>query len=199
MISRKHSIALAGWLLPKARLIFLPFIVMLMVTCGPTDLEVVSPTPTSPPASGEQLIVESSGGIVEKWTLEDLVLRADTILIGTVGEMQSAWNHNHTSIHTDVTIVPDQWIKGKTVAGPSVVRVPGGEVQGAAQDVSTAPSFQQGEKVIIFLQQGEDAQFHVTGGFQGKFIVENNRVLGEEEVPLADFLDRIQAILKGQP
>jgi len=54
--------------------------------------------------------------------------------------------------------------------------------------VEDAPKFQLGESAIVFLEKG-DGIYRVIGGFQGKFIIDTNNMVGN--VPLQQFLEQI--------
>jgi hypothetical protein len=86
----------------------------------------------------------------------------------------------------------EQTIKGET-GGEVVIRVVGGEVGGLVLMVTDTPSFQSGERVVVFLDKGEGI-FTVVGGFQGKLTIDkNNRVSGDK--PLTEFIDQIKDAL----
>ena len=62
--------------------------------------------------------------------------------------------------------------------------------------VEDVPSFQLGERAVVFLEESEGI-FNVVGGFQGKFSVdENNMVSGS--MPLSEFIDQIRDIVAKQ-
>jgi hypothetical protein len=63
--------------------------------------------------------------------------------------------------------------------------------------VSGVPEFSKGEKVLLFLEEGESGVFHVLGGFQGKLVIYGDRVFVEgEEISFTDLVNEIQEILK---
>ena len=54
------------------------------------------------------------------------------------------------------------------------------------------PSFHSGERAVIFLNNNQGI-FTVFGGFQGKFTIDENNMVGNK--PLAGFTDHIKGIL----
>lgn len=152
-----------------------------MVGCGP---EAEAPNPPS----------QSGAGIVEKLTVEELTDRADSILIGRVTDI-ACYHEGEGNIYTQVTLSVEQTIKGE-VKETVNVRVPGGELNGQTLWVEDAPSFQMGERVVVFLEEREGT-FTVVGGFQGKFTIDDNNMVSGN-TPLTEFIDQIRDILAGQ-
>ena len=109
-------------------------------------------------------------------TLDQLTDRADAILIGTVTGKECRRDSPEGDIYTMVTVKTEQQMKGQTALETVTIRVQGGEVDGAVQKVEDAPLFQQGEKVIVFLKQGDGGTMMIVGGLQGKGVVENGTV-----------------------
>lgn len=131
--------------------------------------------------------------MVEKLNIEDLATKAECILVGAAKGLQSHWDSQRTVIYTDVTVSVELAIKGCSNQREVLVRVPGGVVGGIAMQASSAPTFETGERVLLFLECEEDA-FHVLGGFQGKLTIQNDTVLGLS-VSLSDFVEEIKQIL----
>ncbi len=108
--------------------------------------------------------------------MEDLVRKADTIVLGTVIQQESAWDAQHTAIYTDVTLAVE-----RVLAGPSgevvTLRVTGGRVGGMGMRTSTDAAFREGERVIVFLNT-RAVPSTVVGMQQGKFTVKDNMVTG---------------------
>lgn len=127
-----------------------------------------------------------------KLTLEELVARADWIVIGKVTEKKSQWNADRTSIYTLVTLAVEQWLKGQSGNNKMVIKVPGGEVGGITQQVEDAASFHTGEKALVFLSRNDDGTTGVVGGFQGKTTIEGGNVVSSNQ-SLNDFISQIKA------
>jgi hypothetical protein len=152
-----------------------------MVGCGP---EAEAPNPPS----------QSGAGIVEKLTVEELTARADSILIGRVIDI-ACYREGEGNIYTQVTLSVEQTIKGETQEVVNL-RVPGGELNGQAMWVEDAPSFESGERAVIFLQ-GAEGSFTVVGGFQGKFTIDSNNMVSGN-MSLTEFIEQIRGILAKQ-
>ena len=157
----------------------------------PDITPVVTPTPSS--TSGETPVAKVSSGIVEKLSIEDLAVGAQCILVGTVEGRQSHWNSQRTAIYTDVAVSVERGIKGCSEQSEVLVRVPGGIVGEMAMEASTAPTFENGEQVLLFLEREEDA-FRILGGFQGKLTIQDDTVLGPD-FSLSSFVEEIERIL----
>ena len=160
--------------------------VCLLVVAGVAGCGTSPGAPNAPSQSGE--------GLVEKLTLDELALRADSVLVGEVTDI-ACYEEGKGNIYTLVTLSIDQRIKGET-EGEANIRVPGGEVNGRALGVEGAPSFQLGERTVVFLNKGEGV-FTVVGGFQGKFTIDKNNMVGGT-MSLTEFIDQIRDILEKQ-
>ena len=137
---------------------------------------------------------QSGGGLVEKLTLDELTAKADAILVGEVTDIAS-YQEGEGNIYTLITFSVEQTIKGES-EGEVSIRIPGGEVNGQTLWVEDTPSFQLGERAVLFLEEGEGI-FSVVGGFQGKFAIDNNDMVSGN-VSLTEFIDQIKGILATQ-
>jgi len=147
-----------------------------------------------PGAETPNIPSQSTEGLVEKLTIEGLTGRADSILIGEVTDI-TCYKEDEGNIYTQVILRVEQTIKGET-QGEVVIRVPGGEVDGLRLWVEDAPSFQLGERAVVFLEEGEGI-FNVVGGFQGKFTIDNNNMVSGN-MPLTEFVEQLRGILAKQ-
>ncbi|MGD0352441.1 MAG: matrixin family metalloprotease [Dehalococcoidia bacterium] len=145
-----------------------------------------------------------------KINLKDLTNGADSVLVGTVTDRNSYWNDAHTQIYTSVAFSVEDRIKGEAGPDKVTITVPGGEVEGIGEFVSEMPSFDQGEKAVVFLKKLNNAQpskamslpdkfpaqqFEVYQGFRGKFPIKGDKA---NNLPVAEFKGRINSVLKGQ-
>ena len=137
----------------------------------------------------------TGSGLVEQLTLEQLVMGADYIVVGTVTDMISQSDAQHGSINTLVTLSAEDWIKG-SLEGQIVITLPGGEMNGKWLWVEDAPSFQLGERAVVFLEESEDT-FTVVGGFQGKFSIDKNNMVSGK-LPLTQFIEQLRDIAAKQ-
>ncbi len=129
---------------------------------------------------------QSASGLVEKLTLDDLAARANLVVLGEVVDVvyQKEANGN---IYTLATLSVGQTFKGGTIK-EVVISTPGGKLDGKILEVEGAPNFQLGESAIVFLEKG-DGIFRVIGGFQGKFTIDKNNMVGN--VPLQRFVEQV--------
>ena len=135
---------------------------------------------------------QSSSGIVVQLTEEELTAQAELILVGHVSDV-SCYEEGEGTIYTEVTISVEQKLKGEA-GGEVVIRVAGGKVGEQVVWVEDAPSFDVGERVVVFLEE-YDSALHVVGGFQGKYTVSENDTIGSG-IPLPEFLERIEGHLE---
>jgi len=111
--------------------------------------------------------------------IEELVRKADTLILGTVTQQVSAWDDQHTAIHTDVTVAVEQVLTG--LPGEVVtLRVLGGVVGSMGMGTSNDATFRVGERVIVCLDT-HAVPSTVVGMQQGKFTVEDNTVIRADE------------------
>ena len=137
--------------------------------------------------------------------LEELTTGADSIIVGTVAERTSQWNDERTQIYTSVVVSVEESFKGTLSQDSIAITVPGGEVGEIGQWVSHMPSFDRGERAVLFLKklpkakhpkaQLPEAQLEVYGGFRGKLAVKQGKV---GNLPLAKFKERVSQALQGQ-
>ena len=139
------------------------------------------------------LMVENGHALLVKVSLEDLSIEASSIVVGEVTNVQFQWEGGN--IFTYVTVSVEQYVKG--AGGTEIsVKVPGGTVGDITQWVSDVPSFQIGERMLLFLKDGF---FQIVGWRQGKFTIVNHEVMVENIlVDEADFINRVRGIL-GMP
>jgi len=117
---------------------------------------------------------------MRKISLADLVGKADTIVLGTVTQQVSAWDARYTAIYTDVTLAVELVLTGHQ-GGVVTFRVPGGVVKGMGMGTSNDATFRVGERVIVCLDTNAVPNT-VVGMQQGKFTVEDNRVIRANEI-----------------
>ncbi len=128
---------------------------------------------------------------MEQLTLDELAIRADSILVGEVTDI-TAYQEENGNIYTLATISVEQTVKGQT-RDKATLRTLGGELDGQVMWVEGTPGFQPGERVVVFLKKGGGA-FTIIGGFQGKFIIDGNDMVSGN-IPLTEFTQQIRDIL----
>ncbi len=125
--------------------------------------------------------------------MEQLARDADLIVVGTVEAVRSElW---HGKIFSYATIAVNSTIKGELGQNEVVVRFPGGKVGDIGMKVENIPDYKEGESIIAFLRRISNTPYFTTvGGFQGKFLIEDNMVV-RENLSLDQFTARIENIL----
>jgi len=132
---------------------------------------------------------------MRKISIADLARKANTIVLGTVTQQASAWNDQHTAIHTDVTVEVEQVLTG--LPGEVVMlRVLGGVVGGVGMGTSNDATFRVGERVIVCLDTNAVPNT-VVGMQQGKFTVEGNMVTRADETwSLPEFIAAVHTTVR---
>jgi hypothetical protein len=127
-------------------------------------------------------------------SVEDLARQADTIVLGTVMQQESAWDAQYTAIYTDVTVAVERVLAG--TSGDTVTfQIAGGVVGSMGMRTSNDPVFRDGERVIVFLNTSA-VPSSVVGMQQGKFTVKDDQVTrGEETVSLEEFIATVRSAL----
>ena len=111
---------------------------------------------------------------VQRLTLDDMVSKADTIVIGRVINSQSSWTKNGKLILTQTTFEVQEGLKGAATKTVTITTV-GGRVGNNILHVSGMPSFQPEETAVIFLERS-NSYLTVLGLSQGKFSIVNGEV-----------------------
>jgi hypothetical protein len=118
------------------------------------------------------LPVRSEATTVERLSLDDLVTRAQKIVVGKVYGARTYWSGN--VILTSYTIEVQETIKGQSTRNIEVTTI-GGTVGEITLHVAGMPSFQAGEHAVVFLESTGPVST-VVGLNQGKFAVRNGEV-----------------------
>lgn len=99
---------------------------------------------------------------------DELVAKADAIVVGEVVSVESYWNEKGTLIVTDAVIAVEESLIGDK-QGTVVVRTIGGTVGEYTVVASGHPTFEQGERLLVFLTPRKDGTDRVLGYRQGQF------------------------------
>ena len=148
---------------------------------------------------------------VQRLGLEDLVKKAQTIVVGKVTGSRTFWTADRKLILTNYTIQVDENIKGQTSRDVEVTAI-GGKIGDLELHVSGMVSFVKGENAVVFLEQSGAYQT-VVGLGQGKFTVTNDEVTNSVgdlsfsdgrpgttvKMPLQNFKNQIRSLLNRQP
>ena len=139
--------------------------------------------------------------------LEDLVKRANVIVVGKVSGSRTYWSTDGKLILTDYTVDVDESIKGQAQRSIAVTTI-GGKIGDLELHVAGMPTFQKGENAVLFIEQSGAYQT-VVGLGQGKFTVSNGEVANSVgdlafpdgrpgnpvKMPLQNFRTQIRTIL----
>jgi hypothetical protein len=108
-------------------------------------------------------------------TTDQMIENSASVVQGRVVDMQSSWDEGGRLIITNVTVQVTETIIGQ--AGPRiVVQTPGGTVGDFEVEAEGFPQLTQREEVILFIEQGSNADFHrITGHQQGHIEVVRRR------------------------
>ena len=132
--------------------------------------------------------------------LATMVEKSDFIFVGTVVQIQSAWNAEHTRIYTRTTFEVEVYVKGGA-GGTVVVETLGGVVGDVGMVVPGVSQFRRGEKNLLFISTGPRTGKHrVVGWSQGRFKIKKDPKTGQEMLsrPMAgvSLLNQIDPNLK---
>ncbi|AKB32320.1 hypothetical protein MSSIH_1630 [Methanosarcina siciliae HI350] len=151
------------------------------------------------------------------YTHEELRDYSDTIVIGTVKEiLPPRWNtadgkkplklfnkfeYPEDIIYTDIVISVDEYLKNPLSSGELIVRVTGGTVGDFSMTTDADPSFNTGEKVLLFLRKDTNSHtndigpehFIVTDFYRGKYTLteDGKAITPAETVTLEELLNTI--------
>lgn len=157
---------------------------------------------------------------VQKFSRQELAKKSDSIVMGKVEDVSSRQDGVSHEIYTYITVSVTESVKGARGEKFVTIRQLGGSVGKIISVVPGTPSFQAGEKVVLFLSPKDQAGYPwVMGLQQGKYSVLTNdsglQIVRNElnglellspngvksqstvssELPLAAFLDGIKTDL----
>jgi len=111
---------------------------------------------------------------VERLSLDDLVRKAQKIVIGKVSNVQTHWTDNGKLILTTYTVDVQENMKGQTSRTLEITTV-GGRLGDLILNIAGMPSFENGETAVVFVENA-GGYSTVVGLGQGKFTVTNDEV-----------------------
>lgn len=116
----------------------------------------------------------SSASVVVPASLEELSRSAIAIVHGEVSRVESRWAESgRRRIETLVAIEVRQYLKGN-LGGTVVIRVPGGRMGRYQSVMAGAPTFREGDEVILFLGANGPSYPFILGLGQGVYRVARN-------------------------
>ncbi len=116
----------------------------------------------------------SRGTTVERLTLDDMVKKANKIVIGKVSNSRTYWSNNGKLILTNYTITVDETVKGLPAKTLELTAI-GGQIGNLTLHVAGMPAFETGENAVVFVE-ATGAFSTVVGLGQGKFTITNGEV-----------------------
>jgi hypothetical protein len=129
-------------------------------------------------ATAALMLSRLEAAVVIPMTFEQLVDEAAAVVYARVADVRGHWTVDRGSIDSIVTLEALQYMKGNL--GPAVaMRVPGGEVGGVVNLVPGAPSFREGDLVVLFLKARGPAMLTPLGFTQGVFRVAFDSTRGQ--------------------
>jgi len=166
-------------------------------------------TTRAAPEPGDNIYQSSS--LMIKLTIDDLIEKSDTVVIGKVVDIFPARRVDIESedwiITTDVVIEVGRYLYGQSRSPYIAVMVQGGRVEQTFVWVEDQPELNLGEEVILFLNHPEleisppegfeDAEFYmITGSVQGKFSYKDGNTINleGESVAISEIEQKIASI-----
>ena len=125
-------------------------------------------------------VLETKAQVLET-TIEQLSNESTAVLYGKCTGKRCEWNENKSIIYTYITVAPEEYIKGN-LGSPAVIAVPGGQVDDIIYEVSEMPVFAEGEDVVAFIWTNPSGKNLVTGGYQGKMRIKEDKLTGKRMV-----------------
>lgn len=107
-------------------------------------------------------------------SFDELVQRADLVMVGTVQDVRSEFADgglDQNTIFSYVSFGDLDVVKGRVAAMEYELRVPGGVVGRFAQDYPGVPTFQTGQRYLLFIRGNRRDFFPVVGITQGVYRV----------------------------
>jgi len=101
----------------------------------------------------------------------ELVANTDALVQGKVIDLRSSWNESGQIIITEAVVAVEETLLGQSVPATVTVRTAGGQVGDFRVEAHGFPQFELGERVLLFLEDGENATMRVVGYQQGHYRV----------------------------
>jgi len=140
---------------------------------------------------------QPAAGIMISLSVEELTRTSDSIVIGHVLSLGKILS---TEIPVRyATIEVEQYLKNDLGLATLEVSVLGGSLDNITVWVEDQPSFEAGERVLLFLSE-RGGVFYVNGLFQGKYRLEGGRAINQDSsrnTSEQELLLKIQASLRG--
>ena len=117
---------------------------------------------------------------------KELIAEADTVVQGRVVQLDSFWTESGRLIATEAMVEVEETLLG-AAPGTVAVRTFGGQVGDVKVEAPGFPRFEQGERVLLFLERSpDDGTVRVLGYQQGHFRVVTRKDGVTLAVPMVD-------------
>jgi hypothetical protein len=127
---------------------------------------------------------------------EELAAQAQAVVQGRVVEVNSFWNRQGTAILTEAVVEVEDTLLGRERSHVRLVTF-GGEVGGYVIEAHGFPTFQKGQRLLVFLEParaGEDGAHRVLGYRQGQFEIRTNKRGQEIAVPMWEAAEQVRIL-----
>lgn len=116
---------------------------------------------------------------------EEMAEQADAVVLGKVLTVDSYWNAEGTVIVTEAMVEIEEKVLGDT---PEHVRLLtfGGEVADYKIEAHGFPTFQKGERLLVYLEPAKDGFRRVLGYQQGQYRIRKDKQGKDIAVPALD-------------
>lgn len=137
-------------------------------------------------------------------TLPELVGRAQEIVVGQVVRQYSQWDEEKKEIYTFTHLKVSERVKSNGGADEIVMRHLGGKVGDIESHVQGMPSFEEGERVLLFLGSYQGTPyFGLIDWRMGKYVIQTRTdkkslvrgTLISEGAALRDFINQLKSYL----
>lgn len=118
---------------------------------------------------------------VQQLTFNEVAKMADGVVSGTVSQVQSARGDGGL-IYTFVSLEKLEIIRGAYDSDRFTLRIEGGEIDGEVLEVTGAPRFRPGERVIVFVDGNGERIVPIAGWTQGLFRIVRDPESGSDFV-----------------
>jgi len=146
------------------------------------------------------LLLPEAYAIMIPLSTEQLTSDSDTVVRGSVLNIESKWTKKKETIVTQVSVsvievldgeIREQLVSAQDMLSEDVsrnvitVEYDGGEVDGIGFGVSDSPKFKEREEVVLFLKEGKSKVagevYALVGSAQGKYAVDEDGIVKKEE------------------
>ena len=114
----------------------------------------------------------------------EMARTSDAVVVGEVTAVHSSWNEDATAIITEAFVKVDETIAGQA-PGVVIVRTFGGQVGAVMIEAHGFPTFDEGERVVLFLE-GAEGVARVVGYQQGQYRIIRRSDNVEVAMPTVD-------------